>query len=131
LRVLRSPNGEEQTTISLSMHAWAWPWKSDKRELMLDVSQSSLSPEIASRTPEIGPLYLKEGEPLRLRVFVDRSIVEVFANGRQCLTLRAYPTRQDSTGVSVFARGSEASLVSLTAYQMKSVWPELKEQEGR
>jgi hypothetical protein len=42
-----------------------------------------------------------------------------------------YPTRQDSTGVSVFARGSEASLVSLTAYQMKSVWPELKEQEGR
>jgi len=131
LRVLRSPNGEEQTSITLSMHAWAWPWGSDKRELMIDVSQSSLSPEIASRTPEIGPLYLKDGEPLRLRVFIDRSIVEVFANGRQCLTLRAYPTRQDSTGVSVFARGSEASLVSLNAYQMKSVWPDLKDQEGR
>jgi len=131
LRVLRSPNGEEQTSITLSMHAWAWPWGADKRELMIDVSQSSLSPEIASRTPEIGPLYLKDGEPLRLRVFIDRSIVEVFANGRQCLTLRAYPTRQDSTGVSVFARGSEASLVSLNAYQMKSVWPDLKDQEGR
>lgn len=128
LRVFRSPNGEEQTTISLSMHAWAWPWKSDKRELMIDVSQASLSPDVASRTPEIGPLYLEDGELLRLRVFIDRSIVEVFANGRQCLTLRAYPTRQDSTGVSVFARGSEAKLVSLTAYQMKSIWPELKEQ---
>jgi beta-fructofuranosidase len=75
-------------------------------------------------------LYLKDGEPLRLRVFIDRSIVEVFANGRQCLTLRAYPTRQDSTGVSVFARGSEAHLVSLNAYQMRSVWPDLKDQEG-
>lgn len=131
LRVLRSPNGEEQTTISLSMHAWAWPWKSGKRELMIDVSQASLSPEVASRTPEIGPLYLQDGEPLRLRVFIDRSIIEVFANGRQCLTLRAYPTRQDSHGVSVFARGSEANLVSLTAHQMKSIWPELKAQEGR
>lgn len=131
LRVLRSPNGEEQTSITLSMHAWAWPWGADKRELMIDVSQSSLSSEIASRTPEIGPLYLKDGEPLRLRVFIDRSIVEVFANGRQCLTLRAYPTRQDSTGVSVFARGSGALLVSLNAYQMKSVWPDLKDQEGR
>ena len=131
LRVLRSPNGKEQTTISVSMHAHAWPLKSGKRELMIDVSQASLSSKIASRTPEIGPLYLADGEPLRLRVFIDRSIVEVFANGRQCLTLRAYPTRKDSTGVSLFARGSEANLVSLDAYQMKSVWPELKDQEGR
>jgi beta-fructofuranosidase len=113
------------------MHAWAWPWASNKRELMIDVSQASLSPDVASRTPEIGPLYLKDGELLHLRVFIDRSVIEVFANGRQCLTLRAYPTRPDSTGVSVFARGSEASLVSLTAYQMKSIWPELKDQEGR
>jgi len=131
LRVLQSPNGEEQTTISLSMHAWAYPWTSKKRALMIDVSQASFSPDVASRTPETGPLYLKDGELLHLRVFIDRSVIEVFANGRQCLTLRAYPTRPDSTGVSVFARGNEASLVSLTAYQMKSIWPELKEQEGR
>jgi beta-fructofuranosidase len=113
------------------MHSWAWPWRSNKRELMIDVSQASLSPDVASRTPEIGPLYLKDGEMLHLRVFIDRSIIEVFANGRQCLTLRAYPTRKDSRGVSVFARGSEAKLVSLDAWQMKSIWPELKEQEGR
>ncbi|MFN0130692.1 MAG: GH32 C-terminal domain-containing protein, partial [Verrucomicrobiales bacterium] len=127
IRVLRSPNGEEQTTISLSMQAYAWPWRSNKRELMIDVSQASLSPDVASRTPEIGPLYLNDGEPLRVRVFIDRSVIEVFANGRQCLTVRAYPTRPDSTGVSVFARGSEARLVSMTAYQMKSIWPELKD----
>ena len=130
LRVFRSPDGQEQTTISLFMHAWGWPWKGLKRELMIDVSQASLNPKIACRTPEIGPLYLEEGEPLRLRVFIDRSIVEVFANGRQCLTLRAYPSCKDSTGVSVFSRGSDAKLVSLNAYQMKSIWPELKDQQG-
>ena len=131
LRILQSPNREEETTISLSMHGYAWPWKSNKRHLMIDVSQASLSPDVASRVPEIGPLYLKDGELLHLRVFIDRSVIEVFANGRQCLTLRAYPTRPDSTGVSVFARGSDARLVSLTAYQMRSIWPELKDQEGR
>jgi beta-fructofuranosidase len=65
-----------------------------------------------------------------LRVFIDRSVVEVFANGRQCLTLRTYPSLEESKGVSVFARGSEAKLVSLTAHQMRSIWPELKAKEG-
>jgi hypothetical protein len=31
----------------------------------------------------------------------------------------------------VFARGSEAKLVNLTAWQMRSIWPELKDEEGR
>ena len=65
-----------------------------------------------------------------MRVFVDRSIIEVFANERQCLTIRAYPTREDSSGISLIARGSEANLVSLTAWQMRSIWPELKSREG-
>jgi len=45
----------------------------------------------------------------------------------QCLTLRAYPEREDSRGVSLFARGSAAKLVSLDAWQMRSVWPQLKD----
>jgi len=130
LRVLRSPDGREQTSISL-LNAQHWPWGEVKYELMLDVTESSLRPDVASRTPEIGPLFLNKGELLRLRVFIDRSIVEVFANGRQALLLRAYPSRKDSTGISLFARGSQAKLVSLSAYHMRSIWPELKNQEGK
>ena len=130
IRVLSSPDGREQTTISLFMHAYGWPWK-QKRELMLDVSQSSLNPAVAGRTPEIAQLDLKDGEPLRLRIFIDRSLVEVFANGQLCLTLRAYPTLKNSTGVSVFTRGGDAKIDTLVAYQMRSIWPELKSQEGR
>ena len=99
---------------------------------MLDVSQSSLNPAAAGRTPETARMsYLRDGDLLHLRIFIDRSIVEVFANGQLCLTLRAYPSLKNSTGVSVFARGSDAKLVSLDAYQMRSIWPELKSQEGR
>jgi sucrose-6-phosphate hydrolase SacC (GH32 family) len=32
----------------------------------------------------------------QLRVFVDRSVVEVFVNGKQCVALRVYPGRNDS-----------------------------------
>jgi len=42
-----------------------------------------------------------------------------------------YPTLKDSTGVSVFTRGGDAKIVSLVAHQMRSIWPELKSQEGR
>ena len=85
--------------------------------------------DVYARTAEIGPLDLR-GEPLRLRIFVDRSLIEAFANGRQCLTVRVYPTLEDSRGVSVFARGSGARLASLDAWQMRSIWPELAHLEG-
>ena len=130
IMVLRSPDGEEETTITLFMHSWL-SWLPDgPRQLALDVSRASLHPDVRSRSPEMGYLYLEDGEPLRLRVYIDRSLVEVFANGRQSLTLRCRPTREDSSGVSVFARGRDAKLVTLDAYQMRSVWPELKEKEG-
>lgn len=128
LRVLRSPDGKEQTTIRLYMQGWQR--NKNARALSIDVSESSLAPDVQARTPETGLLYLENGEPLRLRVFVDRSIIEVFANERQCLTIRAYPTREDSSRVSLFACGSEAKLVSLRAWQMRSIWPELKTREG-
>ena len=48
------------------------------------------------------------GETLEMRVFIDRSVIEVFANRRQCLTQRVYPTRADSTAVRLFAVGGAA-----------------------
>lgn len=54
---------------------------------------------------------------LRLRVFVDRSVVEAFANERQAVTRRVYPGRRDSTGVAVFARGGTMRVRSV------EVWP--------
>lgn len=129
LSVLRSPDGKEKTTIRLYMNGWGR--NINARYLSIDVSQSSLAGDVKARIPEMGPVYLEQGEPLRLRVFIDRSIIEVFANGRQCLTVRAYPTRDDSTQVSVFAHGSKAKLVSFNAWQMRSIWPELKHWEGK
>ena len=67
-------------------------------------------------------MRLDRGEPLRLRVFVDRSVVEVFANGKQCVAVRVYPGREDSAGVSLRAQGSSALMTSLSSWQMRNIY---------
>ena len=89
--------------------------------LTLDTSYSSLAPDALSRAPETGAVDLGADETLKLRVFVDRSVVEVFANGRLCVAARVYPTLAESLGVSLRAQGQEADLISLDAWQMKAV----------
>jgi beta-fructofuranosidase len=49
---------------------------------------------------------------------VDRSVVEVFANDRQAVMRRIYPTRSDSTGVRLFSRGGGARVRRLRAWDM-------------
>jgi hypothetical protein len=43
--------------------------------------------------------------PLKLQIFIDASVIEVFANERACLTARAYPARKESLGIELVARG--------------------------
>jgi beta-fructofuranosidase len=130
LHVLRSPDGRERTSIRLYLQG-AHGRSANARTLSIDLSDSTLDPTVGARTPETGPVWLEPGEPLRLRIFIDRSIVEVFANDRQCLTVRVYPSRKDSRGVSVFAKGGDAELLSLQTWQMRSIWPEMKHLEGK
>ncbi len=127
--VLRSPDGAEQTRISF--YAPLHDRRANPGWLQIDTSQSSLAGDVHGRPPEQGPLALAPDEALHLRIFVDRSIIEVFANERQCLTLRVYPEREDSRGISLFSRGRPVHLRSLKVWQMRSVWPELKGCEGQ
>ena len=62
-------------------------------------------------------LTLGEKEALRLHVFVDRTIVEVFANRRACVFGRIPRPREDSVNVSLVARGGQATLVRLDAWK--------------
>jgi len=45
-------------------------------------------------TVQLGPFELAGKEPLKLQIPIDASVIEVFADGRACLTERAYPARR-------------------------------------
>ncbi|MGO8817616.1 MAG: glycoside hydrolase family 32 protein [Terriglobia bacterium] len=111
ISLCRSPNGEEETTIAYDVAG---------QNVVVATGHSSLSRDTGGATYQ-GSLRLGPGELLRLSVFLDGSIVEVFANGRRCLTGRIYPARSDSVGVGVFAREGRARVKSLVAYEMKAV----------
>ncbi len=55
-------------------------------------------------------------------MFVDKSVVEVFVNGKQCVAMRVYPGLAESVGVSLRSQGRDAVLKSLDAWQMKNIY---------
>ena len=113
VKVLCSPDETEQTVISYSR---------ESSTLSLDVEKCSLDPTVVGREAQSARLDLDEGEPLSLRVFVDRSIVEVFANRVVCLTKRVYPLRADSTGIRLFANGGDVVVRRMETWQMDTIW---------
>lgn len=129
--VRRTPDGEEQSVIS---------FRPDLGILKIDVSKSTLDPAIRYRSwclwrppdrvdaerrilVQEAPLKLDRGEPLRLRIFLDRSMLEVFANERQCMTQRLWPTRPDALGVALISRGRPTRVSSLNAWRMTATTP--------
>lgn len=132
MNVLRSPGKEEYTRIvffkekgmNKGREAIPGPGVANAyySYITIESSYSTTLPDVKTRAPETGSFILKANETLKLRIFIDKSIVEVFANGRQCVAMRIYPGRDDSLGVSLRAQGQDAELISLDAWQMKSIF---------
>ena len=99
VKVCCSPDGEEQTVVICD---------TDEKSLKIDTEKSSLGE--GKKSVESAPFELKKGEPLQLRVFVDKSVVEVFANNRQGVMRRIYPTNSESKNVLLFAKGGEVKV---------------------
>ncbi len=112
LAVRRSPDGEETTELLFDRA---------RMQVVVDRTRSSKDSTVQRDRREI-PLAVDPHAPLELRVFVDGSVIELFVNGRLAVASRVYPTRPDSTGVSVFARGGRAELQACTAWPMQPAW---------
>ncbi|HEX8040770.1 MAG TPA: glycoside hydrolase family 32 protein [Chryseosolibacter sp.] len=130
LNVLRSPKREEFTRIvffrNRGFNAARQGLSTSNTHysslISIESSYSSLDADVNPRAPETAPILLAPDEPLKLRVFIDKSVVEVFVNGKQALAVRVYPSRDDSIGVSLRSQGKDSQLRSLVAYQMKSIY---------
>ena len=111
-RLFASPDGQEQTRLICDCA---------QGRLVLERDASSLSSTV-EREVRQAPLSLDADGTIKLRIFLDRSVLEVFAAGHTCLASRVYPTRPDSLGLELFARGGETKLKSLDVWRMGSIW---------
>lgn len=116
VKLFCSPDGEtapEETVIG---------YDASQGRLFIDTRRSSAD-GMGVQGIEAGPLVLGTNEPLRLRVLADRSIVEVFANDRQALVRRVYPSRETSVGVKLFATDGAAHIRRLSCWEMMPTNP--------
>ena len=66
-------------------------------------------------------LVLSENEPLDLTIYLDNSVIEVYANDRITLTSRIYPTRADAQALSIHSVSGSAR-AKVAVWQMSSIW---------
>ena len=107
VRVLMS--GQEQSVVGYDVA---------KQEVFIDRTRSgnvAFHPAFAGR--HAGPLLARAGR-VRMRIVVDKSSVEVFANdGETVLTDLVFP-RSGSDGVEVFASGGSCEVVQFRAWPL-------------
>lgn len=126
VKVFCSPDGREETVIQYDPIA---------KEIQINFMKSSVHGTVEvptycivepekiegyGKTTSIqkAPFELKKGESLPLDIFIDRSVVEVFANGRQCMTQVVYPELKESTGVKIFTNSNPVTIENLEVYEM-------------
>lgn len=109
LELRRAEDGSEVTTVACER---------DQQRLSVDTSRSS------SDTSALGDRYqvqLEADDTLTLRLFLDRSVLELFADDRACLSSRIYP-HPESLGLRALASGGDAELLTIDVYPIRSIW---------
>ncbi|MEZ4735863.1 MAG: glycoside hydrolase family 32 protein [Caldilineaceae bacterium] len=68
------------------------------------------------------PLELGVDEPLKLHVFLDKSLLEVFVNGGRVAVTRVIDAPGEDVGVELVTHGDNASVIALEAWTLQSIW---------
>lgn len=67
------------------------------------------------------PFELKKGEDLTVRIFIDKSMIEVFANDRQAAVAWHEYDPKD-VYVNLFSQGGDVKVKSITSWKMNSIY---------
>ena len=91
--------------------------------IKVDRSQSSIR-NLGSNLPNAGQFNLVPGEDLTVRISMDNSILEVYANDRFAATSRVYPSSEDSVRASYdFGNYDEKNVEFKFWGGLKNAWP--------
>ena len=65
-----------------------------------------------------GPSFIPRGEPVRMHVFLDKGLLEVFVNGRTCTTAAPERLRRYG-GIDLFSEGGVVRCTRLDIWSME------------
>jgi beta-fructofuranosidase len=106
VKVCASKDGKEETAVYY-----------DREHNLLKVDTRRSGRGFGRKMVEEAPLEVGEGETLTLSIFIDRSIIEVYANDRQAIARRFYPTL-GGKGISIFSNGGDVVVDSFRTWEI-------------
>lgn len=89
LELFTDPDGDEKTRLY---------YDEMESSLILDRGTSSLYTEVGK---QVVSCHVDQTDLLELRIFLDHSSIEVFANEQKTLTARVYPKKRTSNGIVI------------------------------
>lgn len=116
IRFRRSPDGEQFTQLSYDFESGA---------LRLLRHQSTDTADVTVEPCECR-LALDADEALNLTLYLDNSVIEVYANKRIALTSRVYPSRRDAQGLQIACESGSAS-ANVAVWQLGSIWRDARQ----
>lgn len=111
IKVRCAPDLSEETSIFYDV---------ESKELIFDATRSGVA---GRKIVEKAPFALQTAERLLLRVFVDCSVIEVFANDRQAIGRRVFPGGSESLNALLFTEGGSAIYHSVEAWEIAPTNP--------
>ena len=64
------------------------------------------------------PEYLRRGSDIKINLFIDHSILDIFINDRWASSIRVFPTDSDANGIEAFSNNGSTAVKSLRAWNL-------------
>ena len=112
LKLRCAPDGSEETVVSLSLEPAA---------VEIDYQRASRRDDLAYAQDlwvQSAPFDFEQENRANLRIFLDQSVIEVFAGNQRYIAQRIFPTHPEALGLTLFSRGGPAFVRYLRAWQM-------------
>ncbi len=105
-------------------HYFEIGYDAEKQELYIDRSktaQQSFNKNFEKLSRYAVPLPLNK-KPLKLSIYLDNSIAEVFANDGEAVFTTQFFNAADETGMALFSEGGKSKLLGLQIWPIKGIW---------
>lgn len=118
-----SPDGRETTTLF---------YNEKTQKLGLDTSVSSLTPSrwkrvtTDTRDQLKGHFELDDSGLLMLHIYIDKSLLEIFANDQKAITKWIYPTLSNATEMQISIGSGKALIKQIQIWKLNTIWDENK-----
>jgi sucrose-6-phosphate hydrolase SacC (GH32 family) len=124
IKIRKSPDDKEETVLL---------YDAVNKKLKADLSKTSLRAsgfrgprDPLSGTDKRADLiqhFDLKGESLKLHIFIDKALVQAYANDLKTITTWAYPTLEESKGLEIWsADGKDVKVKSMHVWEMKSIY---------